>query len=148
MKIRSISELRSENNKQCKLQYLQTTAKRIAKRGHLSEAHRIKVASDISYYIKNSDEEISSKLKELLPKVENSQHLLSINHSRIPNGIKLLLSKMFEIIYKNVTDKNEAERVINYVIKIIENNHQAIAQFQKRDGVALGSNVSRNILAR
>jgi molecular chaperone HtpG len=148
LKIRSISELRSEHNKQCKLQYLQTTANRIVKKGHLSEAHRTKVASDISYYIKNSDEEISSKLKELLPKVENSRHLLSINYSHIPTGVKSLLSKMFDTIYKNITDKNEAERAINSIIKIVGNNHQASAQYKKLGGIVLESRLSRNVFAR
>ena len=119
-KIREVSQLRSRNRAHLRKNNLINEAKSIRKHGHLSIFQRKKVTSELNRLKKTTSQDKDKReISHLIDSLKSTRHFLEINHKSIPSTVKRTISPVFDIIYKNCKDKNEARYLISMVIKQI-----------------------------
>ena len=83
----------------------------------MSDLHRDKVVKELAS-LKNNNNGISEEyLNRIIATIHKSKHYLDQISCRINRKEKERLRSLFEIIYKECKDKNEAEKIILKILK-------------------------------
>jgi hypothetical protein len=115
-RIREVSEKRSYKRKQLLNGKLIETANNIINKGYISENHKNKVISELNNLDTNTED-----INKLLISLHSSTHILDFEEkkTKVSSQKKVMLKSMFDIIYEKCTDKNQAEEIVNKIIKQI-----------------------------
>jgi len=115
-RIREVSEKRSHKRKQLLNGKLIETANNIINKGYISENHKNKVISELNNLDTNTED-----INNLLISLHSSTHILDFGEKKIKlsSQKKVMLKSMFDIIYEECTNKNQAEEIVNKIVKQI-----------------------------
>ena len=117
-KIRESSEFRSQQRRLISQNNLITKAEKIIKEGYLSDGQKKDIETGL-HRMKEDKVNIfdTNKLDLLICNLAKTKHYLDINKKSESFGNKELLKLVFDINYKNSTNKTEAEEIIHRIIR-------------------------------
>lgn len=117
--IRGSSVRRSQENGLKKMESLNDTILTILKNGYLSSIQQKDIISRLEIAKKNNKGINLEKVNNWIKDLSNTRHFLDSNNYKkgISPQKKVLLKKIFDIIYMHSSNKKEAERIINNIVK-------------------------------
>jgi len=93
-------------------------AHQIIQNGFYSENQKRKVINDLIKFKKGIDSiKSNTEINNLIENVNNSRFYFENNHNKIRRKDKEKLKKICETIYDSCSNKSEAQKVINIIIK-------------------------------
>ncbi len=98
------------------------TADNIIDKGYLSESQKNKVIAELSNLKKDNDLDINNKdIDNLIISLHSSTHFLNLGRkkTKISSQKKVMLKSMFDVIYEECTNKDQAEIIVNKIVKQI-----------------------------
>jgi hypothetical protein len=116
-KIREASEGRSNDHKQLLNNKLVEAAKGVIKRGYVADSQKQEIAIELDK-LKNNNTN-SEDIDNLLSLLDSSVHFLNAKgkKSKLSSPKKVMLKSIFDIIYEECTNKDQAESIIQKIIK-------------------------------
>ncbi len=120
-KIRYLSSERSKEKNATNLDTLLKNVSMVIKKGYISELQKDDIIKKLQTINGNNSEENKQLVAELIQKVSNSQHVLSVlSHPHCSNNdVMNLLKKTLEVVYSEATNRAEAEKMIEKLYQVI-----------------------------
>jgi molecular chaperone HtpG len=117
-KIREVSEGRSQNRKKLLNNKLIGTAKNIISNGYIAERQKEEIIVELA---RLKDDINGKDIDNLLALLNTSVHFLDLKKrkAKISSQKKIMLKSMFDIVYKECTNKEQAGKIVNKIVKQI-----------------------------
>lgn len=116
-KIRQSSETRSIQNTKNQHDFLIESANKIINNGYYSEQQKNKIISDLKSIKENKKEVVDKKeIENVIDRIEKSKNVLKKLKCNPKKGKRM--QKIFDIIYKNCSNKSEAEKIVAEIINL------------------------------
>jgi molecular chaperone HtpG len=121
-KIREASEERSQNRNELLSSKLIGTAKNIINKGYIAERQKEEIIIELISLKSGNNLDINSEgIDKLLSLLNSSVHFLDLKKrkAKISSQKKIMLKSMFDIVYKECTNKEQAGKIVNKIVKQI-----------------------------
>ncbi len=121
-KIREVSEGRSQKKNELLNNELIGTAKNIIKNGYIAERQKEEIIIELASLKNDNNLDINSEgIDNLLSLLNSSVHFLDLKKrkAKISPQKRVMLKSMFDIVYEECTNKEQAEEIVNKIVKQI-----------------------------
>ena len=117
-KIREVSEGRSQKKNELLNNKLIGTANNIIKNGYIAERQKEEIVIELA---RLKDDINGKDIDNLLALLNTSVHFLDLKKrkAKISSQKKIMLKSMFDIVYKECTNKEQAGKIVNKIVKQI-----------------------------
>lgn len=114
-KIREVSRIRSERKKLIATDNILNKAKYLIENGYFAESQRLTTINFLKDMKSTRRADDISEATKLIEELTDSKHYLELNNGKVPKHLHDVYKNVFELIYKNMNNKPDAEKLINTI---------------------------------